>query len=150
MATPRFHLQRVLDYRTNVVDRLRLELAVAEAQVSRERSALGALQADEQLLIARQCAQQDSGCTIDDMVHVSGQFDLLRVRVRQQEVVLQRAEAEADEARSRLEEASKSMKTLERLRDRHTEEWRQEERRLERIESAEIAARHGVAARSRA
>jgi flagellar export protein FliJ len=138
----------VLDYRTNVVDRLRLELAVSESQVHRERVALAALQADEQLLIARQCAHQDNGCTIDDMVHVSGQFDLLRVRVRQQEVLLQRAEAEAEEVRSRLEEASKGMKTLERLRERHTEEWRQEERRLERIESAEIAARHGARVRS--
>jgi flagellar export protein FliJ len=142
MSTTSFRLQRVLDYRRNTLDRLRLDLAVLEAGVRRECDVLASLRATEDALLHELHTHHGRPCTIDDIVRVSEQIERLRARIVDQIALLQRMDGEVEIVRGHLEATNKSMKTLEQLRERDAMASREEERRLERIETAEIAALH--------
>ncbi len=64
----------------------------------------------------------------------------LVARLRSREAVMTQAQQDTEAARTRLQQAWRDREAIERLRERHYEEWRQEEARRERRELDEIGA----------
>lgn len=74
--------------------------------------------------------------------------ELIRMYVRQQELVVIQRQKDVEIARQRLNEAMKERKTYEKLRERAFEEFRLEENRKEQKEVDELVSyRYGVGVR---
>ena len=160
-ATP-FRLQPVLDYRTTLVDRLRLELAALRRRQQAEAERLAALQAAERQALAALRAQQaptavpDSTASVrsessngeessmldlPQLMQLTEHLHLLEARIAAQQEVVARLATEEAELQQRIVAQSKDVKALEKLRDRQQEEHARAEARLERRETSELAIR---------
>ncbi len=140
MTPGNFALQRVLDYRRHVADRLQLELSAALMDLARAEDEMAALRAAERDTVARLAEQQQGVLDLAAVARLSDELDRLRERLAVQAAVVRRRRAHCDETRSRVLAATKDVKALEKLQERKQAEHTQELRRLERIETSEVAA----------
>jgi flagellar export protein FliJ len=137
--TTEFRLQSILDFRTKLADRLRLELSALQVRCQEEEGRLDGLRLAEQAALTQLATPKDSALALHDVVQVTDHLDLLRERIADQAVVVRQLYAEADRQRERVVAASQEVKAMEKLRERHLQAAAQEDRRLERVEASEIA-----------
>jgi flagellar export protein FliJ len=138
MATE-FRLQSILDFRTKLADRLRLELSALQVRCQEEEGRLDGLRLAEQAALTQLATPKDSALAMHDVVQVVEHLDLLRERIADQAVVVRQLAAEVDRQRERVLAATQEQKALEKLREHHVAAVAQEDRRLERLEASEIA-----------
>jgi flagellar export protein FliJ len=138
MATE-FRLQNILDFRTKLADRLRLELSALQLRCQDEEDRLEGLRLAEQAALAQLAAPKDTTLALHDVVQVVDHLDVLRERIADQAAVVRQLAAEVDRQRERVVAATQEVKAMEKLRERHLAVVAQEDRRIERMEASEIA-----------
>jgi flagellar export protein FliJ len=138
MATE-FRLQSILDFRTKLADRLRLELSALQVRCQEEEGRLEGLRLAEQAAITQLATPKDAAIAMHDVVQVVEHLDLLRERIADETVVVRQLQAEVDRQRERVLAATQEVKAMEKLRERHLAAVAEEGKRLERIEATEIA-----------
>ena len=139
MSAHRFRLQNVLDYRTSMVDRLKLELSAMQMRLQGEQERLATLGAAEQRAMADLAAQQAAVLDVPRLMQLTEHLHLMSLHIAEQRGVVERLQAETDTLQQSVVEHNQDVKALEKLRDRHGEEHQREEARQERIESSEVA-----------
>ncbi|MCC7106575.1 MAG: flagellar export protein FliJ [Chloroflexi bacterium] len=140
MATPDFRLQSVLDYRQSLVDRSLMELAALQHRQAQEEQRLEALRTAERVACARLEMAHDDILDMPAIRQLNEHLTFLTTRIQQQQTVVQRLRGEVVQLQQALPDLAKDVKALEKLRERKLIEHARHERRLERIESGEIAA----------
>jgi flagellar export protein FliJ len=138
MATE-FRLQNILDFRTKLADRLRLELSALQLRCQDEEDRLEGLRLAEQAALTQLAAPKDTTLAMHDVVQVVEHLDVLRERIADQAAVVRQLAAEVDRQRERVVAATQEVKAMEKLRERHLAVVAQEDRRIERMEASEIA-----------
>ncbi|MCS6831648.1 MAG: flagellar export protein FliJ [Armatimonadota bacterium] len=119
-----FSLQKVLDYRQRVEEQAIRAFAEAQAHLIRERAMLHQLLIEREECLRRSQRRQQLAIELLDIEQtylsaLEGRIEAQRERVAQAEKVLQKK-------REALIEAQRERKVLERLREKHYEQWRQE------------------------
>lgn len=146
MASPRFRLQSVLDYRRNLVDNARLQLSGLQMRCGEEEERLNKLRANERVVIAELYEKQRVVVNVPDVMRLNEHLNVLGQHISNQWSAVQRLRADIERARGTLLELSKEMKALEKLKERQSEEVAWETMRGERVETGEVASRrHQVA-----
>ncbi|HZR99611.1 MAG TPA: flagellar export protein FliJ [Chloroflexota bacterium] len=138
MATE-FRLQSILDFRTKLADRLRLELSALQLRLQEEEGCLEGLRLAEQAALTQLATPKDAALALADVVQVVEHLDVLRERIAEQARVVHQLTAEVDRQRERVIAATQDVKAMEKLRERHEAAVAEAERRHERVEAAEIA-----------
>jgi flagellar FliJ protein len=141
MAGFRFRLQSVLDYRASLVDRARSELAARQALLREAEEALEVLQEAARGALAELAAIQAAGTL--DLPAITRLLDydqILHDRMVEQHDVILRRQHDVEAQQEQLIALSRDAKALEKLRERHHQEYQQEDARRERAETSEIAA----------
>jgi flagellar FliJ protein len=141
MAGFRFRLQNVLDYRTGLADRARLELGVLQAHLREAEEVLARLLASERDGL-RQLGEAQTTAPLD-LPHIDYllEYGLVVAQqiVRQREVIAERQRA-VDEQHQKVVALAKDAKALEKLRERQQEEYDHEENRRDLAEMGELAS----------
>jgi flagellar FliJ protein len=140
MAQFKFRLQNVLDYRRTLVDRTHFELATAQARLREEEQDLERLRAAESAATTRLSEVQRQQVHLPEVLQLSDHLSVLLGRIAEQSGAVDRARAEVERLHQQAVAQSKDAKALEKLRDRQSEETAVEQRRLEQIETSELAA----------
>jgi flagellar FliJ protein len=117
----KFRLQRVLDVRERVCDEARQELVAKNAARDEEQRILQNLQAE----FLRERMEEGGTYSASELLLVGEYQARVKEATKQQEGVVEKAEAEADEAKEKYVAASKDVKTMEKLKEtrliEHTE-----------------------------
>ena len=137
----RFNLQKVLDYRETVEDKLMSELATIQAELDRATARL------HDLMRARNrfrehMRQRLSGGSPDEIKQASEYLDELNNCLRAQASAVRRVTEARDGKLAEVLEASKDRKMLERLRDQRKTEHRSETEHQEQEFLDDIAGIH--------
>jgi flagellar export protein FliJ len=136
-----FRLQNVLNYRTGLADRARQELGALQARVREAEEELATLHRFEQRAL-EQLGEAQSAALMDlpaiSRLLEYGQILTQRI-VEQHQVIVQRQQ-EADAQQQRVIALAKDARALEKLRERQSEEYQQDDLRREQAESSEIAS----------
>lgn len=135
-----FRLQRVLDYRKAMLDRLWQELAAIEVRRQQEHAHVRDLQRAEADTLAALEQRHETGIGGKEVVQLAERLEMLQANIAERLSALRRLGSEADALHRKLEELDKRLKALEHLRDRELAEYRMEEQRVERAVTSEIAA----------
>lgn len=141
MAGFHFRLQHVLDYRSGLADRARQELGALQAHLHEAQAELATLQASEKRALQQLGeAQQTVPLDLHAIAHLLECGQLLARRiVAQRQVIVERQQA-VDTQQQVVVGLAKEAKALEKLRERQSEEYEQEELRREQAETSEIAS----------
>lgn len=134
-----FRLDPVLRVRRHRLDRQRVELASALAQLvrsEREEGALGRELREAEAALRTRLEGGVDGASLALALDASGR---LRFRHRVCENARERAETDVAEARRRVAEAHRGVRALERLRERRRDEHQREAARREQHELEEAA-----------
>ncbi|MGQ9487795.1 MAG: flagellar export protein FliJ [Armatimonadota bacterium] len=124
-----FSLQKVLEYRQRLEEQAIRAFAEAQRHLEREQAVLAEL-----ISLREQCLQRSSRAKrlAVEMLDVEQTYLFaLEGRIEAQRQRVAEAEAVLEERRQALIEAQRERKALERLRDKHYEQWRQEVLRAE-------------------
>ena len=141
MAGFKFRLQSILDYRSGLVDRVRMEVGALQARQREEELVRERLRAVEGATFAALAELQVGGALdMAELNRLMEAADALATRIEEQGLVIERCRRETDEAQARLVELSKEAKALEKLRERQQDEYLQEDARRERAETSELAS----------
>ena len=133
MATRRFPLEAVLKLRERREEERQTELARAARRVEAEMSALAALEAERDDVLRRMADEQRFGqLDLDSIARYPAYLESLTMRLAEQVAALERAKAQQLAAQEALAEATRAVKTVEKLR----EDWR-EELRVEDLRATE-------------
>jgi flagellar FliJ protein len=114
----KFRLQRVLDVRERVCDEARQELVAKNATRDEEQRRLQDLQAE----FLRQHVEEGGTYSASELLLVGEYQVRVKEATEQQEGVVEKAEAEAEEAREKYVTASKDVKTIEKLKEKRVVE----------------------------
>jgi flagellar FliJ protein len=136
----RFRLQRVLDVRDRVRDEARQELVAKNAARDEAVRVLGDLQAE----LLRERLQEGGTYSASDLLLMRDFQERLAEAIEQQQVLVQKAEAEAEQAREAYVAASKDVKSIEKLKEKRIEEYTEAVLKEEGAELDELTVqRHG-------
>ena len=132
--------EKLEEQEKNNYSQANLRLMEAEEELQRLQDRL--LEAQEELR-----AEMASALNVRMIRRRENAVEIIRMYVRQQELVVIRCQKELEIARQRLNEAMKERKTYEKLRERAFEEFCLEENRQEQKEVDELVSyRYGVGA----
>lgn len=135
----KFRLQSVLEYRHQLVERLQAEVYALQQRVRDEEARLSALQLAENRTLARLQQQRAGVIDMAETLHLTQHLDVLLQRIAEQRQVIELARVEADQRQQALVEANTELKAMEKLRDRQEDEFSTEVRRVEQIQTDEVA-----------
>lgn len=121
----RFNLQRLLDYRETVEEKLLGELAVVQAEYERELNRLDEMKRDRDLF-RESMKKQLSGGTADEIRQAHEYLQQLIKQVLMQEITVRKAAEIKDKKTAEVIEASKDRKVLERLKEHKKVEYKKE------------------------
>jgi flagellar FliJ protein len=130
----RYRLERVLEYRQDEKDERKRELAEKNRSLHEREERLSGIEQAQQT-----SAPPEGGVlTMAELSHLKEYHaSLQKALIEQRVLVLDAAEA-VDEARKAFVEKSVEVKTLDELKDRKKEEWKDEKRREEKKELDEL------------
>ena len=137
-----FSLQKVLDYRQRREEQAISAFAEAQAKLMHEQAVLRKLLIDREECLRRSPRHQHLEVEMLDVEQtylsaLEGRIEAQRERVAEAEKVL-------EEKRQALMQAQRERKALERLREKHHEQWRQEMLRIEQKALDELATARSV------
>jgi flagellar export protein FliJ len=133
MGTRRFPLEAVLRLRERREEERQTALGVAVRRLEEERRVLAALESEREDVLRRMADEQSSGrLDLSSLARYPAYLELLAARVVEQGSLVGQAEAQVLVAQEVLAEATRAVKTVEKLRD----DWR-ETVRAEDLKAAE-------------
>jgi flagellar protein FliJ len=139
MATFRFRLQKVLEYREMV------EGWAKDAYLEARGARLHAQNVLERMQQKRVELNQGPAESLDARLTLQNCLEALAEEERQQRIVIQMLEDDEEQRRAEWTEKRKELQILEKLRDAALEEWELEQRRKEQKEMDEFAVLRSAA-----
>ncbi len=133
-----FSLQKVLEYRQRLEEQAIRAFAEAQAQLTHEQAVLHKLLIEREECLRRSHRRQH--LSVELLAVEQTYLSALEERIEQQRQRVAEAEKVLEEKRQALIEAQRERKTLERLREKQYEEWRQEWLRTEQKALDDLAA----------
>lgn len=137
-----FSLQKVLDYRQRREEQAIRAFAEAQAQLLHEQAVLHKLVVEREECLRRSHRRQR--LTVDLLDVEQTYLSALEERIEAQRERVAEAEKVLEERQEALIEAQRERKALERLREKHYEQWRQEILRIEQKALDELATARSV------
>jgi flagellar protein FliJ len=134
-----FPLQSVLNYRKNIEEKILNEFSEKKRELETEESRLNNMINERNNLIGELRKMQNKLLHIDDIAGLVSYVEQVRVKEMNQKQVIVRAAEQLESKRTQLLDAVKKKKVMEKLRERHAEEYESNERDLERKNSDEMA-----------
>jgi flagellar FliJ protein len=135
----RFRLQRILELREQAEEARARQLADAQDVASDARRERDALEAVRQHSDASVRAAQQQAPRVGHLQQLGMVMQALDARVATAGQQVVHAESEVRSAQARLDDAARDRMVLDRLKDRHTTEWRAQEALKDRVGMDEIA-----------
>jgi flagellar FliJ protein len=132
-----FSLQKVLEYRQRLEEQAIRAFAEAQAQLMHEQAVLHKLLIEREECLRRSHRRQH--LSVELLAVEQTYLSALEERIEQQRQRVAEAEKVLEEKRQALIGAQRERKTLERLREKQYEEWRQEWLRTEQKALDELA-----------
>lgn len=142
MAQYRFKLHAVLKHRTHIEQMRQREVAVAMAQVTRLQDELRRM--NQELTDASESVRKNNMTGRLDLTFLAAHRRYLAAMQRKGMALVQRiayAQKIADEARTRLSDAARDKKIIEKLKERGLQRWQQEQAAKEMAMMDEVANR---------
>ncbi|MGC8782900.1 MAG: flagellar export protein FliJ [Armatimonadota bacterium] len=137
-----FSLQKVLDYRQRREEQAVRAFTQAQAQLLHEQAVLHKLVVEREECLRRSHRQQRLTVELLDVEQTY--LSALEERIEAQRERVAEAEKVLEEKRQALTQAQRERKALERLREKHYEQWRQEILRIEQKALDELATARSV------
>ncbi len=132
MPGPRFRLESVLQYRTQLVEVRQLELAILQRSLEAETARLASLRVQMETLAMQIREQQESHALDCEGLRSSlGAFEHVAQRVVEQMAVVAGIEQQTETKRAELSGAMQDKQVLEKLKERQLAEQQQEAIRKE-------------------
>ncbi|GIV15901.1 MAG: flagellar export protein FliJ [Armatimonadota bacterium] len=137
-----FSLQKVLDYRQQREEQAVRAFAEAQAQLLHEQAVLHRLLSEREGCLRRSHRRQRLAVELLDVEQAY--LSALEERIEAQRGRVVEAVRVLEEKRQALTQAQRERKALERLREKHYEQWRQEMLRIEQKALDELATARSV------
>lgn len=136
----KFHLETLLEVRTLHEQRAQARLVDQLRAVEAERAVLAELEAQAGVYRDELAERQRGNLDIHAVMTVMSYVNALDSRVNAQAARITAAEAEAERLRAELLGATQQKKAVEKLRERHLEEYTKEQQRAETVFLDEMSA----------
>ena len=140
MAKFNFRLAPILRIKEKVEDLKKNEFGKAIVELEGERTRLAALEGDRTACIQSFRASLNKGVAPDEIRQHNIYLDKLKVLIKQQHIVIARAEEKVEQKRKELVEAMRDRKALDVLKENERLEFLEEEKRSEQKSVDEIVS----------
>jgi flagellar protein FliJ len=134
-----FSLQPVLDYRKNIEEKILGEFSEKKRELGLEELKLQNLIKEWSNLIGELRKMQNKSLPVDDIARYVSYVEQVRENENKQNIVIAQVSDQLEAKRMELLEAVKKRKVIERLKERHAEEYENAARALEQKNSDEMA-----------
>lgn len=134
-----FSLQSVLDYRKNIEEKIHNEFSEKKRELELEELKLINLINERADLIGELRKMQNKSLPVDDIARYISYVEQVRENEKKQRITIAQVSEELEVKRNELLEAVKKRKIMERLKERHAEEYIIAARALEQKNSDEMA-----------
>jgi flagellar protein FliJ len=134
-----FKLQSVLDYRKNIEEKIINVFSEKNRELEKEKLELKNLSSERVNLLGELRKIQNMLLTVDNITLYVSYVEQVCEKEKRQKRVIARVNDELEALRSELLEAAKKLKVMEKLKERHSEEYENESRVFEKTNSDEMA-----------
>jgi flagellar protein FliJ len=134
-----FPLQAVLDYRKNIEEKILSEFSEKKRELELEELKLQYLIKEWSNLIAELRKMQNKSLHVDDIARYVSYVEQVKENENKQNVIIAQVSEQLEAKRMELLDAVKKTKVMERLKERHTEEYEDAARAFEQKNSDEMA-----------
>lgn len=139
MAKFIFKLQSVLNLRRQKEDNIKNELGIAIQRLEKEKRSLSELENTLDATV-REFNEKTRKTTVHELIEYNEYLSLLNSRIKSQKDNVNNAAQYVDKVREELVKAVKDRKILEKLKERHYEEFLLEQKKLEQKTNDEIVS----------
>ena len=139
MAKFIFKLQSVLNLRKQKEDNIKNELGIAIQRLEQEKRSLSELENTLDATV-REFNEKTRKTTVHELIEYNEYLSLLNSRIKSQKDNVNNAAQYVDKVREELVKAVKDRKILEKLKERHYEEFLLEQKKLEQKTNDEIVS----------
>lgn len=134
-----FKLQSVLDYRINIEEKILNEFSEKKRELEEEKLRLRNLIQERANLIDALRKMQNRMLNIEDIALYVSYVEKVRENETKQKTLIAQVKEQLEAKRKELLEAVKKKKVMEKLKERHTEEYESDMRAVERKNFDEMA-----------
>lgn len=134
-----FSLQAVLDYRKTIEEKILGEFSEKKRELELEELKLQSLIKEWSNLIGELRKMQNKSMHVDDISRYVSYVERVRENENKQHVIIAQVSGQLEAKRMELLEAVKKRKVIEKLRERHAEEYEDAARAFEQKNSDEMA-----------
>jgi flagellar protein FliJ len=134
-----FGLQSVLDYRKNIEEKILSEFSEKKRQLETEELRLHNLVTERESLISELRKMQDRSLYADEIARYVNYVEQIRGNEEKQKKVIIDVQEQLEALRKELLEAVRREKVMEKLKERHAEEYEGAMRALEQKNSDEMS-----------
>jgi len=134
-----FRFQSVLDYRKNIEEKVLNEFSEKKRQLEREKIILKNLVSERLGLIDELKKMLNKLLPVDDIALYVSYVEKVRKNEQKQKKVIAQVKEQLEALRKELLEAVKKAKVMEKLKEKHSEEYDNTVKAFERLDSDEMA-----------
>jgi len=134
-----FKLQSVLEYRINLEEKIHNEFSEKKRELDTQRLRMKSLINERNNLIAEMRNMQHKPLPADDFAVYLSYVEQVRINEKMQKIVIHQVKEQVESKRKELLEAVKKRKIMEKLKQRHGEEYNNNLRNLEQKASDEMS-----------
>ncbi len=134
-----FQLQTVLDYRKNIEEKILNEFSQKKRELATEELRLKNLIQERENLIGELREMQNKSLPVDYIARNVSYVEQVRENEKKQSVIIVQVSEQLEAKRKELLEAVKKTKIMEKLKERHAEEYEGDVRAFEQKNSDEMA-----------
>jgi len=131
MAKFKYRMQNILDIKIKLEDQEKIAFGIASAKVNEEQEKLKALMVRKAGYEKQLKDLSQGAINVSDIKICKNSIDAMKSSIRDQMIVLSRAQRDLDIARKRLNDVMMERKMHENLRDKAFKSFMQEELRME-------------------
>ena len=134
-----FSLQTVLDYRKNIEEKILNEFSEKKRELELEELKLQNLIKERANLIGELRKMQNKSLHVDDIARYVSYVEQVRENENKQNIIIAQVSEQLEAKRMELLDAVKKTKIMEKLKERHAEEYEDAQRAFEQKNSDEMA-----------
>jgi flagellar protein FliJ len=134
-----FKLQQVLDYRKNIEEKILNDFSEKKRELAKEELRLKNLIEERVNLIGELREMQNKSVPVNDIARYISYVELVRKNEKNQSKIIVQVSEQLAAKRKELLEAVKKTKIMEKLKERHAEEYKDDVRAFEQKNSDEMA-----------
>jgi len=134
-----FKLQSVLEYRKNIEEKIHNEFSEIKRELHTQRLRMKSLIQERNNLIAEMRNMQNKPLPVSDFTVQFSYVEQVRGSEKTQKIVIHQIKEQVESKRKELLEAVKKRKIMEKLKQRHTEEYNNNLRNAEQKSSDEMS-----------